>query len=117
MQLNQFYGIFGRKLDLLNTVNIMEEYLSKYVKTYIIKSIIEINDNILTLLVINNLNPILLKDLKSATKLNINNSYSIIKTNVAAVTAYARIVMIPYKLNTDCYYTDTDSIFSCSSEY
>lgn len=29
----------------------------------------------------------------------------------SAITAYARIHMIPFKLNNDCYYSDTDSIF------
>ena len=29
----------------------------------------------------------------------------------AAVTSYARIHMIPFKLNTDVYYSDTDSVF------
>lgn len=42
-------------------------------------------------------------------------SKSIIPSNVAiaaAVTSYARIEMIKYKINYDIYYTDTDSIFT-----
>jgi hypothetical protein len=41
-------------------------------------------------------------------------SERIVKSNVAiaaAVTAYARIHMIKYKLSSNIYYTDTDSIF------
>jgi hypothetical protein len=41
--------------------------------------------------------------------------HTTVRSNVAiasAVTAYARIHMIPFKLNTDCYYSDTDSVFT-----
>ncbi len=48
---------------------------------------------------------------------NYTSSYVEVKSNVAiaaAVTSYARIHMIPYKLLPGCVYTDTDSIFTTS---
>ena len=44
----------------------------------------------------------------------LKNKHSFVKSNVgiaSAVTAYARMHMIPFKLNNDVYYTDTDSLF------
>lgn len=47
------YGIFGRKLEVIQTINIYiyKHELPKYLTTRIIKSKIEINDDIITLLV------------------------------------------------------------------
>ncbi len=58
------------------------------------------------MIVIANLNKIL--------SMKLEDSYNNIKSNVAiasAVTAYARIHMIPFKTLDSCYYTDTDSVF------
>ena len=54
MHLNQLYGYFGRKQDLIETINIHNKDLIKYVSTRIIKNIIEINSEISTILVVNN---------------------------------------------------------------
>jgi len=37
--------------------------------------------------------------------------------NASAVTAYARIVMIPFKLDPNTLYTDTDSMFTLTPIY
>ena len=113
--LNTLYGYFGRKLDLIETVNIHIDELEKYSVTRIIKNIMQIDKDSLTLLLHTNLN----KDVLFAADKDIgglefkSNGFSFIKSNVAiasAVTAYARIHMIPFKLKGNIYYTDTDSI-------
>ncbi|KDR65024.1 hypothetical protein GALMADRAFT_82379 [Galerina marginata CBS 339.88] len=116
MHLNQLYGYFGRKQELLETVNINKSELAFYANTRIIKTIIESNDNTLTLLLYSNLNVDILSEIKEIVSMKLNNNeYSFVKSNVgiaAAVTAYARIHMIPFKVNCDIYYSDTDSIFT-----
>jgi hypothetical protein len=82
----------------------------------IIKSIVEINDNISTLLLENELNYEILKELniKLDIKINPPKSHNV-KSNVAiaaAVTAYGRIHMMPFKLEPGCVYSDTDSLFT-----
>jgi hypothetical protein len=47
--------------------------------------------------------------------MKLNNYHSLVKANVAiasAVTSYARIHMIPFKIEGYCVYSDTDSIFT-----
>lgn len=116
MHLNQLYGYFGRKLELIETVNIHKDELIDYILTRIVKTIIEVDDNTLTLLLCSNLHEDLILFLNKAITLNVQNKLNHqFKSNVgiaSAVTAYARIQMMPYKLNYDIYYSDTDSIFS-----
>ena len=116
MHLNQLYGIFGRKQELIETINVKNSDLAKYVSTRVIKSIIEINSEISTLLIINNINPDIMSEMNSNLKINLKNPFTnSVKSNVAiaaAVTAYARIHMIQFKLKYNVYYTDTDSIFT-----
>ena len=114
MHLNQLYGYFGRKQDLLETINIDKKDLILYVGTRLIKTMIEIDENTLSLLVYSNLNEDLISEINSSITLKISNPLSFVKSNVgiaSAVTAYARTHMIPFKLNNDVYYSDTDSIF------
>lgn len=118
MHLNQLYGYFGRSLDTIETINIKKDDLINYMLTSVIDNYIEINEDIVVLLIKNNLSPDFIKELNiflitTNFKYNVNNT--IIKSNVAlasAVTAYARIQMIPYKLLSGTLYTDTDSIFT-----
>jgi len=115
MHLNQLYGYFGRKQELINTVNIHKDELDEYTATRMIKSIIEINKNNYTLLISNNLNYDLISNINTNLNINLKNDYSFVKANVAiasAVTAYARIHMVPFKTLDSCYYTDTDSVFT-----
>jgi len=116
MHLNQLYGIFGRKQELIETINVYNKDLIKYVGHRLIKSIIEINSEISTLLLITNINPEITSELNTSLNIKLNSkNYNIVKSNVAiaaAVTSYARIHMIQFKLNDNIYYTDTDSIFT-----
>jgi DNA polymerase type B, organellar and viral len=114
MHLNQLYGIFGRKHDLLETRNIYLEDLDEFIGTRVIKSIVAINDKIVTLLMHKNITDDLILELNSELDINLTNHYSLVKSNVAiasAVTAYARIHMISFKIDGSCVYTDTDSVF------
>lgn len=115
MHLNQLYGYFGRKQELISTVNVNENELNSYLSNRIIKSIIQINKDTYTILFYNNLNYDLISNINTNLNIDVKNSYNPIKANVAvasAVTAYARIHMVPFKILESCYYTDTDSVFT-----
>ena len=115
MHLNQLYGIFGRKHDLLETRNIYKEDLDKFISSRVIKTIIPINDKIITLLMHSNIKDDLIKKLNIELDTDISNYYYLVKANVAiasAVTSYSRIHMIPFKIDGNCVYSDTDSIFT-----
>jgi hypothetical protein len=115
MHLNQLYGIFGRKHDLLETTNIYKEDLETYVGSRIIKTIIPINDKIVALLMHKNVRDDLIKELNSELEISLSNYQYLVKANVAiasAVTSYARIHMIPFKVDGFCVYSDTDSVFT-----
>jgi hypothetical protein len=118
MHLNQLYGIFGRKHDLLETINIYTEELEEFIATRVIKSIVPLNYKIITLLMHKNIKDDLILDLNSELDINLSNHYSLVKANVAissAVTAYARIHMISFKTDGSCVpvrLLRTDSVFS-----
>jgi hypothetical protein len=115
MHLNQLYGYFGRELDLIETINVYNKDLIFYVSCRIIKAIIQINDRISTILMHSNINNNLINELNSTFNLKLNGKFKLVKANVAiaaAVTAYARIHMIPFKLLPGTAYTDTDSIIT-----
>jgi hypothetical protein len=114
MHLNQLYGILGRKHDLLETINIYKEDFDKFIGTRIIKTIIPINDKIITLLMHKNINDNIIDKLNCELEMNLTNYQYLVNANVAlasAVTSYARIHMIPFKINGKCVYSDTDSAF------
>lgn len=105
----------GRRQDLIRTVNVRKEELYKYAISSIIHSIVSITEDIYVLLITDNFNATILNDLNVRLNSEYKSHITSVKSNVAiasAVTAYARIHMIPFKLNTDCYYSDTDSIFT-----
>ncbi len=113
MQLNQLYGIFGRRQELIRSINTSD--LTKYAH-YKIKSVIDSGSQWSTLLLVDNKYPdqcvTNISDLFEK-----NNDHKIIKSNVAiaaAVTANARIIMNVYKLaaGESLLYTDTDSMFT-----
>jgi hypothetical protein len=113
LHLNMLYGIFGRKLNLIETINVHNDEIINYCATLIIKGIIKINDNISTLLVENNLNYRIITDLNNTLNTNLISNYHSVKANVAiasAITAYARIFMMQFKLDDSCVYSDTDSL-------
>jgi len=115
LHLNSLYGIMGRRQELIRTVNVRKDELYKYAITSIIHSIISITDDTYVLLISDNINSAIVNQLNIRLNSDFKSFQSPVLSNVAiasAVTAYARIHMIPFKLNTDCYYTDTDSIFT-----
>jgi len=119
MHLNQLYGYFGRRKTLIETKNVYKKDLMKYYSTYTIFSEININENISTILMSSNLDYDLINEIKDYTNLDLITSFRKVKSHVgiaAAVTAYARIEMLEFKmlltkLGIKLYYTDTDSIF------
>lgn len=113
MQLNQLYGIFGRRQELIRSVNTND--ITKYAH-FKIKSVIDSGSDWSTLLLVDRKYPdqtvTNLSDLFEQ-----NNDHKIIKSNVAiaaAVTANARLIMNVYKIaaGDSLMYTDTDSIFT-----
>lgn len=112
------YGIFGRKLNVLTSVAASPSEEIDIVNKYPVKSIVNVNEKLNIFLIHSNVDFNLIKD--SNTELNINlltQPKQLIKSNVAiasAITAYARIVMMKYKVipGLKIYYTDTDSIFT-----
>jgi phosphopantetheine adenylyltransferase len=75
MHLNQLYGYFGRKLDLIETINVFNNDLILYVGSRIIKTIIQINDNISTILLHSNINPELIKELNSKFEFKLSSKF------------------------------------------
>ena len=76
---------------------------------------LNIDDNKCTLLIIKNIDPQLINELNINMCINIKSFETLINSNVgiaSAITSYARIHMIPYKINPNTLYTDTDSIFT-----
>src|ERR1700722_3505926 len=118
MQLNQLYGILGRRKDLIQTLNVLTKDLSLYLISKVVKSVININDKISTILIHNNVETDILKKLNTYFESNLTSVN--VKSNVAiaaAVTAYARIHMIKIKvlcseLGIKILYSDTDSLIS-----
>lgn len=114
LQLNNLYGYFGRKLNTIMTENINNKDFNNIVGSRIVKSIVEINENYSTILSHTNINKNILEQLNNEFH-TIDNFELLVKSNVAlaaAVTAYARIEMIPFKINPNTLYTDTDSAFT-----
>jgi hypothetical protein len=115
MHLNQLYGIFGRRHDLLETVNIYKEDLEVYISSRVIKTIIPINNEIVALLMHKNIGEDIVNQLNSELELDLTYFQYLVKANVAiasAVTSYSRIHMISFKILGCVVYTDTDSIFT-----
>ena len=57
----------------------------------------------------------ILSELNTVFSTNITQFHKVVKSNIAiasAITSYARIHMLKYKLSDSVYYTDTDSIFT-----
>lgn len=115
LQLNNLYGYFGRKQVNIQTNNIKNDNLDLYLLTRIIKSISPINKEYSTILSYSNINHTMLEKLNNELHSDIKGYQSLIKSNVAlaaAVTSYARIEIIPFKIDPDTLYTDTDSAFT-----
>lgn len=117
MLLNCLYGTFGRTKDIHKCVHVHASKLPFYLDKYVVTSMIDLGDNMFTLIVQNNLNLNLLNELNNtvSTDHKFINVHQPVMNNVAiasATTSYARIVMMPYKLDPSCVYSDTDSVFT-----
>jgi len=120
MQLNQLYGILGRRKDLIQTLNVLTKDLSLYLISKVVKSVININDKISTILIHNNVETDILKKLNTYFESNFTSVNVEVKSNVAiaaAVTSYARIHVIKFKmlcvkLGIKILYSDTDSLIT-----
>jgi hypothetical protein len=114
LQLNNLYGYFGRKHIGLITENIKNIDLNKLLGTRIVKSITPINEIYTTVLSYSNINYDMIQKLNIDFH-SIGSHQSYVMSNVAlasAITSYARITMIPFKIDPDTLYTDTDSMFT-----
>ena len=116
LHLNSLYGIFSRKLELNEIKIILKKDLPQFMLNKIILGIIELNDKYIAIKVSKNTNKTILAELNSQLETQFTDSFSVpIKSNVAiaaAITSYARITMIPYKLMEGTAYSDTDCIFT-----
>jgi hypothetical protein len=114
LQLNNLYGYFGRKQIGLTTLNVKNTELNNILLSRVVKSLTPINNDYTTVLTYSNINYNLLAKLNNQFK-SIGSDQHYIMSNVAiasAVTSYARIMMIPFKINPHTLYTDTDSAFT-----
>jgi len=116
LHLNSLYGIFGRKLIISEIIIIRKEDLPIYLLNKVIINIIELNDDYIAIKISSNLNKSTLAELNSKLQTEFTNNFkSPVLSNVAiaaAITAYARIHMIPFKLMEGTAYSDTDCIFT-----
>jgi hypothetical protein len=117
--LNQLYGYFSKKKTLIKTKNVFNKDLINCYGKYTIFGEIKINDNIITILMSSNMDYDLLNAIKEESNLDLSSNLKFVKSHVgiaAAVTYYARIEMIKFKVylmkhGIKLYYTDTDSLF------
>ena len=115
MHLNQLYGYFGRSYDIINTININSEELRKLLTCKLLTTFIQLAPNLYVSLIEGNVPGKILNVLNLGANYKIKNDFSSVNTNVSiasAITSYARIEMMQYKLNYDVLYSDTDSIFT-----
>ena len=80
MHLNQLYGIFGRRSDIIETVNVYNEEIPNYIVTRVIKAIID--DTKSVLLLTNNVNANILKELNSVLELQLKIQYHPLKVTL-----------------------------------
>ena len=115
--LNCLYGVFGRKKDTTTVLTVSASDLPLYLTKNIVTSIIQISPNIYSIKIKNNIDHEILSELNSYVEdsFNFRSVKTLVKNNVAiaaATTAYARIYMMPFKLDPSCAYSDTDSVFT-----
>lgn len=114
LQLNNLYGYFGRKQIGLITSNVKNDELLNVLSSRVVKSINPLNEDYTTILTYSNVNQDMLQSLNNEFQ-SIGTDTNYVMSNVAiaaAVTSYARIHMIPFKIDPNTLYTDTDSHFT-----
>jgi predicted nuclease of predicted toxin-antitoxin system len=114
--LNSLYGVFGRKQELIQTINIHPSELGNYARKYTIKNCMNISENVTTILITQDKDFDTLREVGNTPLTSVSFKSYEVKSNVAiasAVTSYARIHMSQFKNNPnfELFYTDTDSIF------
>lgn len=87
MHLNQLYGIFGRKLETIETINVRVEEVQTYLASHVVKTIIDINSEICTLLIESNVKIDILNKLNIELESNYKSNFSAVKSNVAIASA------------------------------
>jgi hypothetical protein len=100
--MNSSYGNFGRSNDLLITENVKNNELLDVIGTDIVKNIVRINDEYSTVLRLENLQQSIVNKLNIKIDSNFKNYKHQVSNNVAiasAITSYARIYMMDYKLS------------------
>ena len=78
LHLNGLYGYFGRKQDLIETVNVSNTTLPIYFASRIVKEILKINHNYSTLLLSDNINQKVLRILNMICESNIKATNKIV---------------------------------------
>lgn len=120
MHLNQLYGYFGRSLETLETINVHSKDLPYYLINYVVKNILEVNEELCILLISKGINLdaessiILDEAFESIGVIPLTSNSRPVLSNVAiasAVTSIARIHMMQVK-DENCCYTDTDSVIT-----
>lgn len=112
--LNTLYGVFGRRMESSEVIVINNNDEDKYLHSRFVLSSIPLDEGRTALIIQNNILPETLRELNITFETNIADKWQDVNSNIAiasAVTAYARIHMMPFKLHDSCYYTDTDSVF------
>lgn len=115
--LNSLYGIFGRKQELLRTVTVRNDEVDLYLASHDVKTIINIENDKSVLLLIDNIENSVLKDQGWELIDDTTKTKKVVKSNVAiasAITSYARIKMIPFRIHPDTIYSETDSAIMTS---
>lgn len=83
MHLNQLYGIFGRKLETIETINVNAQQLKVHLLSSNIKSIIEIGDDLYAVMLYSNSGNDMLMELNSEVEIVLPNKFNPeVKSNV-----------------------------------
>jgi hypothetical protein len=117
LKLNSLYGMFGRKNESVDTLNIKNDELINYFATKVVKNVIDYNNGYSTVICAKGFNLETLKTLNITLDCENTPFSPPTLANVAiasAITSRAQMIMMDYKNNPnfDVLYTDTDSIFT-----
>jgi hypothetical protein len=117
LKLNSLYGMFGRRPDNKNVINIKTEDFPDYLNTHIIDNHIDYGNGFSTIIIHSEPDYDLISKLNCELESSFKPLEKPVYANVAiaaAITARAQMIMMDYKNNSDfiVYYTDTDSIFT-----
>ena len=113
--LNSLYGIFGRRIEVTKPCIVRGMDLAEILSSKVVSFMTKLHDDLYLLITQSNLRSDTLQELNVTLETTDYSSYqSVIYGHVgiaSAITAYARILMMEYKLDPTCAYSDTDSVF------